>query len=42
MTAGGVLWGYGTKEELEAEQPRYLFGEPQTIAQELLSGGGLA
>lgn len=25
LHAAGVLWGYGSREELEAEQPRYLF-----------------
>jgi phosphoglycolate phosphatase len=25
LDAAGVLWGHGSREELEAEQPRYLF-----------------
>jgi len=28
LHAAGVLWGYGSRHELEAEQPRYLFGSP--------------
>ena len=36
LHAAGVLWGYGSREELEAEQPRYLFSTPQ----ELLSLAG--
>ena len=31
LHAAGVLWGYGSREELEAEQPRYLFSTPQEI-----------
>ncbi|HXI26404.1 MAG TPA: HAD hydrolase-like protein [Pyrinomonadaceae bacterium] len=37
LPAAGVLWGYGTRQELEAEQPRYLFSTPQ----ELLGLAGL-
>jgi phosphoglycolate phosphatase len=37
LHAAGVLWGYGSREELEAEQPRYLFSAPP----ELLSLAGL-
>jgi phosphoglycolate phosphatase len=28
MAAAGVLWGYGSREELAAEQPRYLLESP--------------
>jgi phosphoglycolate phosphatase len=28
LDAAGVRWGYGSQEELEAEQPRYLFSAP--------------
>ena len=31
LRAAGVLWGYGSREELEAEQPRYLFSTPQEL-----------
>jgi phosphoglycolate phosphatase len=31
LPAAGVLWGYGSREELEAEQPRYLFSTPHEI-----------
>ena len=31
LHAAGVLWGYGSREELEAEQPRYLFSTPQEL-----------
>jgi phosphoglycolate phosphatase len=37
LHAAGVLWGHGSREELEAEQPRYLFAKPE----ELLSLAGL-
>src|SRR5690606_2292397 len=29
LQAGGVLWGYGSHAELDAERPRYLFASPQ-------------
>jgi len=29
LQAGGVLWGYGSRAELDAERPRYLFASPQ-------------
>jgi len=28
LQAAGVLWGYGSRVELSAEQPRYLFASP--------------
>src|SRR5207237_10331579 len=31
LHAAGVLWGHGSREELEAEQPRYLFSTPQEL-----------
>jgi phosphoglycolate phosphatase len=31
LHAAGVLWGYGSREELEAEQPRYLFSSPEDL-----------
>jgi phosphoglycolate phosphatase len=31
LPAAGVLWGYGSRQELEAEQPRYLFSKPQDL-----------
>jgi phosphoglycolate phosphatase len=31
LEAAGVRWGYGSQEELEAEQPRYLFSAPQEL-----------
>jgi phosphoglycolate phosphatase len=31
LPAAGVLWGYGSRQELEAEQPRYLFATPQEL-----------
>jgi phosphoglycolate phosphatase len=31
LHAAGVLWGHGTREELEAEQPRYLFSTPEEL-----------
>src|SRR2546423_10392300 len=31
LPAAGVLWGYGSREELGAEQPRYLFSTPQEL-----------
>jgi len=31
LPAAGVLWGYGSREELAAEQPRYLFSTPQEL-----------
>jgi len=31
LHAAGVLWGHGSREELEAEQPRYLFSTPEEL-----------
>ena len=31
LEAAGVLWGHGSREELEAEQPRYLFTTPAEL-----------
>jgi phosphoglycolate phosphatase len=31
LDAAGVLWGHGSREELEAEQPRYLFSSPEDL-----------
>jgi phosphoglycolate phosphatase len=31
MRAAGVLWGHGSRHELEAEQPRYLFSKPEEL-----------
>ena len=31
LDAAGVLWGHGSREELEAEQPRYLFTTPAEL-----------
>jgi phosphoglycolate phosphatase len=31
IQAAGVLWGHGTRQELEAEQPRYLFSKPEDL-----------
>jgi phosphoglycolate phosphatase len=31
LRAAGVLWGYGSRQELEAEQPRYLFATPAEL-----------
>jgi phosphoglycolate phosphatase len=31
MRAAGVLWGHGSRDELEAEQPRYLFSKPEEL-----------
>ena len=31
LHAAGVLWGYGSREELAAEQPRYLFSTPPEL-----------
>lgn len=36
LPAAGVLWGYGSRDELEREQPRYLCSTPE----ELLCLGG--
>jgi len=38
LHAAGVLWGHGTRQELEAERPRYLLSTPS----ELGSLAGLA
>jgi phosphoglycolate phosphatase len=31
LLAAGVLWGYGSRQELEAEKPRYLFASPEEL-----------
>ena len=31
LEAAGVLWGHGSREELEAEHPRYLFTTPAQL-----------
>ena len=31
LHAGGVLWGHGARQELEAERPRYLFSTPEEL-----------
>jgi phosphoglycolate phosphatase len=31
LQAAGVLWGHGSRRELEAEQPRYLFNTPDEL-----------
>lgn len=31
LQAAGVLWGHGSQQELEAEQPRYLFSTPAEL-----------
>jgi phosphoglycolate phosphatase len=31
LSAGGVLWGYGSYEELIEQDPRYLFNAPQEL-----------
>ena len=31
LHAAGVLWGHGSRDELEAEQPRYLFSSPEEL-----------
>jgi phosphoglycolate phosphatase len=31
LPAAGVLWGHGSRPELEAEQPRYLFSTPKEV-----------
>ena len=31
LDAAGVLWGHGSRQELEAEQPRYLFSSPEDL-----------
>jgi phosphoglycolate phosphatase len=31
LSAAGVLWGHGSREELEREQPRYLLSEPSGL-----------
>ena len=32
MGAAGVLWGYGSREELLREKPRYLFSSPAKLS----------
>jgi phosphoglycolate phosphatase len=31
LSAGGVLWGYGTEAELAAENPEYMFSSPNEL-----------
>jgi len=31
LQAGGALWGYGSRAELEAENPRYVFASPAEL-----------
>jgi phosphoglycolate phosphatase len=31
LHAAGVLWGHGSRAELEAEEPRYLFARPEEL-----------
>jgi phosphoglycolate phosphatase len=31
LHAAGVLWGHGSRQELEAEKPRYLFSIPEEL-----------
>jgi phosphoglycolate phosphatase len=31
LAGAGVLWGYGSREELEAEQPQHLFEHPRDL-----------
>ena len=31
LGAAGVLWGFGSREELEKENPRHLFSEPEEL-----------
>ena len=38
ITSAGVLWGYGSKEELESESPKYLLSSPAELDQ--FSGSG--
>ncbi|WP_374569015.1 HAD hydrolase-like protein [Ideonella sp.] len=33
LSAAGVLWGHGSREELQAESPRYLLDAPAQITQ---------
>ncbi len=35
LRSAGVLWGYGSREELSAESPSYLFHKPAQLAAEL-------
>jgi phosphoglycolate phosphatase len=32
LSAAGVLWGHGSREELEAESPRYLLSSPAELS----------
>lgn len=31
LSSGGVLWGYGSRQELEKEHPRFLFSAPSEL-----------
>ncbi len=35
LAGAGVLWGYGSEEELEAEAPALLFSNPRDLAEKL-------
>lgn len=35
LSAAGVLWGYGSVQELQEESPALLFGSPQELAERL-------
>lgn len=41
LTSAGVLWGHGSRAELEQEQPRYLFASPSELPQALLKQCGV-
>lgn len=37
LSAAGVLWGFGSHEELSTAGPRYLFADPAAMARELVA-----
>jgi phosphoglycolate phosphatase len=37
LAAAGVLWGYGSREELEAESPQFLCEKPEDLLKVVLS-----
>ena len=41
LEAAGVLWGHGSREELEAESPRYLLQHPTELAALMWSNNSL-
>lgn len=41
LASAGVTWGFGSEEELLAENPRFLFTSPEQLAQMLTSNAGL-